>query len=231
MTSEQNLCEICGQPMPEGEEMFMYHGYSGDCPKPPLPSPPKEVDEKKCTHAHCKCMDLNCGNFHYATCNSEFIAQERAKESNGHKLNCRDNPNAIYRGYNICTCTPHQPTQIKIVPSPRIDWCGDCKMEHGFDCPTEWEKEEREAWKRHASLHSSMIGQLPDYELTKIATYWINRMESIRTATLEEAKEATLKLIVSEINIAHSEGTPTARLTSLYNKVAQQTLEEMKKRV
>jgi len=22
--------------MPEGEEMFMYHGYSGECPKPPL---------------------------------------------------------------------------------------------------------------------------------------------------------------------------------------------------
>lgn len=23
--------------MPEGEEMFKYHGYSGDCPKPPMP--------------------------------------------------------------------------------------------------------------------------------------------------------------------------------------------------
>lgn len=23
--------------MPEGEEMFKYHGYSGPCPKPPLP--------------------------------------------------------------------------------------------------------------------------------------------------------------------------------------------------
>lgn len=27
-------CEICGQPMPEGEEMFRYHGFSGPCPKP-----------------------------------------------------------------------------------------------------------------------------------------------------------------------------------------------------
>jgi hypothetical protein len=25
--------------MPPGEEMFKYHGYSGSCPKPPLPSP------------------------------------------------------------------------------------------------------------------------------------------------------------------------------------------------
>lgn len=30
------LCAICGEPMPDGEEMFKFHGYSGDCPKPPL---------------------------------------------------------------------------------------------------------------------------------------------------------------------------------------------------
>lgn len=30
-------CQICGEPMPAGEEMFFYHGYSGPCPKPPLP--------------------------------------------------------------------------------------------------------------------------------------------------------------------------------------------------
>lgn len=29
-------CRICGEPMPPGEEMFKFHGYSGDCPKPPL---------------------------------------------------------------------------------------------------------------------------------------------------------------------------------------------------
>lgn len=29
-------CELCGEPMPEGEEMFKYHGYSSTCPKPPL---------------------------------------------------------------------------------------------------------------------------------------------------------------------------------------------------
>lgn len=30
-------CKLCGEPMPPGEEIFHYHGYSGDCPKPPLP--------------------------------------------------------------------------------------------------------------------------------------------------------------------------------------------------
>jgi len=34
--SEIAKCALCGEPMPHGEEMFKYHGYSGDCPKPPL---------------------------------------------------------------------------------------------------------------------------------------------------------------------------------------------------
>ena len=33
-----STCELCGEPMPPGEEMFKYHGYSGPCPKPPLPA-------------------------------------------------------------------------------------------------------------------------------------------------------------------------------------------------
>lgn len=27
-------CELCGEPMPAGEEVFKFHGYSGPCPKP-----------------------------------------------------------------------------------------------------------------------------------------------------------------------------------------------------
>lgn len=33
-------CELCGEPMPPGEQMFNYHGYSGPCPKPPKPKEP-----------------------------------------------------------------------------------------------------------------------------------------------------------------------------------------------
>lgn len=29
-------CNLCGEPMPKGEEMFNYHGYSGPCPQEPL---------------------------------------------------------------------------------------------------------------------------------------------------------------------------------------------------
>ena len=32
--TEISKCSLCGEPMPEGEEMFKFHGYSGPCPKP-----------------------------------------------------------------------------------------------------------------------------------------------------------------------------------------------------
>ncbi len=32
--------------------------------------------------------------------------------------------------------------KIKVVPSPRIDYCGACKKEHGFDCPLDEVKNE-----------------------------------------------------------------------------------------
>lgn len=35
-------CSLCGEPMPEGETMFKYHGFSGSCPKPPLTKPQVE---------------------------------------------------------------------------------------------------------------------------------------------------------------------------------------------
>lgn len=37
-------CTICGEPMPDGEQMFKYHGYSGPCPAPPLPKKATEVE-------------------------------------------------------------------------------------------------------------------------------------------------------------------------------------------
>lgn len=38
-------CTRCGEPMPMGEEMFKFHGYSGPCPAPPLPSQEKKIAE------------------------------------------------------------------------------------------------------------------------------------------------------------------------------------------
>jgi hypothetical protein len=46
--TETPKCELCGEPMPQGETMFKFHGYSGPCPKPPLLQPHQQrvVDEK-----------------------------------------------------------------------------------------------------------------------------------------------------------------------------------------
>jgi hypothetical protein len=38
------LCIICGEPMPESEQMFRHHGFSGPCPKPPLAEREKQQD-------------------------------------------------------------------------------------------------------------------------------------------------------------------------------------------
>lgn len=40
---EEAVCGLCGLPMPKGEEMFRYHGYSGPCPTPPKPKPPTTI--------------------------------------------------------------------------------------------------------------------------------------------------------------------------------------------
>lgn len=40
-------CALCGEPMPESEAMFKYHGYSGPCPKAPRPKvqmPPRTLE-------------------------------------------------------------------------------------------------------------------------------------------------------------------------------------------
>lgn len=40
-------CELCGEPMPAGEEMFKFHGYSGPCPKPPIEKPAAMSDYER----------------------------------------------------------------------------------------------------------------------------------------------------------------------------------------
>jgi hypothetical protein len=42
---EPTKCEICGESMPEGEEMFKFHGYSGPCPKPMLSIEQKRIQD------------------------------------------------------------------------------------------------------------------------------------------------------------------------------------------
>lgn len=50
MVDAHPLCEICGEPMPKGEEMFKFHGFSGPCPKPPLPKQDDSADITELQH-------------------------------------------------------------------------------------------------------------------------------------------------------------------------------------
>lgn len=35
-----HTCQLCGELMPASEAAFKFHGYTGPCPKPPLPETP-----------------------------------------------------------------------------------------------------------------------------------------------------------------------------------------------
>lgn len=54
-------CELCGEPMPPGEEVFKFHGYSGECPKPPLPRPAKPSPEDTIDRLERRCAALEAG--------------------------------------------------------------------------------------------------------------------------------------------------------------------------
>lgn len=43
MADDAPTCQVCGEPMQPGEEMFMYHGSLGPCPKPPRVKTEEEV--------------------------------------------------------------------------------------------------------------------------------------------------------------------------------------------
>ena len=72
MNEHESKCELCGEPMPQGEEMFKLHGYSGPCPKPPLPKTKSSFDEavamleqaviewRNCPNVGDKPLDVAC---------------------------------------------------------------------------------------------------------------------------------------------------------------------------
>jgi hypothetical protein len=45
VSADSVICGLCGEPMPPGEQMFKYHGFSGPCPKPPCNLPFERVPQ------------------------------------------------------------------------------------------------------------------------------------------------------------------------------------------
>lgn len=58
--SETAKCELCGEPMPPGETMFKFHGYSGPCPKPLISQPKLQpsTDAEWRKYFEDKCREL-----------------------------------------------------------------------------------------------------------------------------------------------------------------------------
>lgn len=46
-------CELCGGPMPDGEQMFKYHGFSGPCPEMRPGTRPVDPPSEMCGHDGC----------------------------------------------------------------------------------------------------------------------------------------------------------------------------------
>jgi hypothetical protein len=59
MSEQTSKCEICGEPMPAGEGMFKSHGYSGPCPKPPLPRKPTDTERLDWLEKHPRLAEIH----------------------------------------------------------------------------------------------------------------------------------------------------------------------------
>jgi hypothetical protein len=98
MSEPTGKCEICGEPMPAGEEMFKYHGYSGDCPKPPLPRPVKltcEQLEAQLAAANEKVLRVVRGDFTQICSHCGWEAQASGAswdELQAHIKECPEHP-------------------------------------------------------------------------------------------------------------------------------------------
>ena len=75
--TDRPTCELCGHPMPAGEEMFNYHGYSGPSPSPALMKPKPKPDP---------------------------ITALLKEYPPAHKVGCPKAPNVIWTSRKGCTC-------------------------------------------------------------------------------------------------------------------------------
>jgi hypothetical protein len=63
-------------------------------------------------------------------------------------------------------------SSMEIVPSGRIDWCCECREEHGYDCPLD-DPIYKKGWEARKWYDIKLLKTMP--------SYWIDRM--IRTLT------------------------------------------------
>jgi Restriction alleviation protein Lar len=99
-TPELPKCSLCGEPMPEGETMFMYHGYSGPCPKPPMAKTTPEL--KPCPF--CGSIFVEHEENYFTTYCTNCPAEIQASFRDG--LNSKDRSKALWNTRAPATPSP-----------------------------------------------------------------------------------------------------------------------------
>ena len=92
-TNPDQKCELCGEPMPPGEEMFKFHGYSGPCPKPPLPrAEPTVAELRECLSNIVKSYPQRVIMLPHVKRGRELLAMGPLPEPPARTIDDRDDP-------------------------------------------------------------------------------------------------------------------------------------------
>lgn len=124
--ADQPTCILCGDPMPPGEEMFKFHGYSGPCPKPPLP--PKPTVQAKllaaCRIAHDAIARAETPGPHKQR-DMQFVLDQLSdaiQAAGNHEVPVPEKP-------KLCRCG------LPLVGDGTDPWCSGCNMSASIcDC-------------------------------------------------------------------------------------------------
>ena len=91
-----------------------------------------------------------------------------------------------------CFChSPVSPSreEIKIVPSPRIDYCGACKTEHGYDCPKESSPSQEEIDCSPHCKSRQFLDQITNHPALAVKFVQQRASSQTRASTLKEVEE------------------------------------------
>jgi hypothetical protein len=91
---------------------------------------------------------------------------------NGHSQDYPQYRHAIYGTPVTCPSSPERKEKkFKIVPSPRIDYCGDCETEHGFECPAPPSLEQR-ILEEYNRLSGGALTPKGEIDLLKVLCFY-----------------------------------------------------------
>lgn len=105
--NEPTRCELCGEPMPPGEQMFKYHGYSGPCPTPRAPvSTPPQTEPRTKVCPVCKAVTMVSGP------NSAHVCEKDETPLRGHFGTPPQEPRRNTKSENLGSSLVEAPAKV-----------------------------------------------------------------------------------------------------------------------